>query len=234
MGGDCTLCGVNLRPIQRPEVIALLVVTIGVFAYQSTLPLPDRLAFEERFGAVPTSMWEVWRALRAHGLDRDTLFGALPLVTANYLHADFMHIGMNMLFFWIFGNIVSQVAGRVLFVGLYVLAGIIAVLVHVRTNPDSDVPMIGASGAIAGLEGAYFAFAFRWEMPHAHVWPLDGPVPAWRLGIVALVNFALDTHAFFGRTGDHVAYGAHVGGFLGGAMLAMAVATFYRPQFRKT
>jgi len=221
------------RRFQSLDVALLLALTVAVFAYQSSLDLGQRWAFEERFAAVPSTMWDAWHAFRAGQLDRDVLLAALPLLTANFLHADFMHIGMNMVFFWIFGNVVSQVTGRAVFVGLYLLGGIIAVLVHVRTNPGSEVPMLGASGAIAALEGAYFVFFYRWELPYATVWPLDGPQPPARLGLVALVSFALDSSAFFGRAQGTVAYGAHVGGFVGGGLLAMVVATVWRPTFRR-
>jgi len=210
----------------------VLLVNVAVFFHQQSLGPIRRMMFDDRYGAVPSTMWDAWASFRAGGLTREVVRDALPLVTANYLHADIAHIGANMLFLWIFANVVSQTAGRALFLVIYVLAGIVAVLVYVRTNPGSDVPMIGASGAIAGLEGATFAFAFRWEMPHATVWPLDGPVPAPRLALVALLNFALDSSALFGRARDNVAYGAHVGGFLGGALLAMAIASVYRPRWR--
>lgn len=220
------------RRFQSAEVIAILALNVAVFAYQSSLGLVARDAFDDTFGAVPVKMWGAFRAMRDHGIDRDVIAGAVPLVTANFLHADIMHIGGNMLFFWIFANVVSQVTGRALFVVLYLLAGMIAVLVYVRTNPDGMVPMVGASGAIAGLQGAYFVLFYRWELPPATVWPLDGPQPPARLGLVALVSFALDSQSFFGRSQTHVAYGAHVGGFVGGGLLAMIVATFYRPRFR--
>ena len=220
------------RRFQSAEVIAILAANVAVFAYQSSLGLIERDAFDERFGAVPAVMWQAFQSMRARGVDHEVLQAALPLVTANFLHADVMHIGANMLFFWIFANVVSQVTGRALFVLLYLLAGVVAVLVYVRTNPGGQAPMIGASGAIAGLEGAYFVLFYRWELPPASVWPLDGPQPPARLGLVALVSFALDSQAFFGHTQTEVAYGAHVGGFVGGGLLAMVVATFYRPRFR--
>jgi membrane associated rhomboid family serine protease len=220
------------RRFQSADVIVVLAVTVAVFAYQSSLGLDQREAFDDRFGAVPTVMWGAWRSLRENGFHSDVLSAALPLITANFLHADVMHIGVNMLFFWVFANVVSQVTGRALFVGLYLLAGVIAVLVFVRTNPEGEVPMVGASGAIAGLQGAYFVFFYRWELPPATVWPLDGPQPPARLGLVAIVSFALDSQAFFGHAQTQVAYGAHVGGFVGGGLLAMIVATFYRPRFR--
>ena|SRR5580658_3587146 len=222
----------KVRRFRSAEVILVMLVNVAVFLHQEALGPVRRMMFNDRYGAVPATMWDAWAALRATGLTRDVLLAAMPLVTANYLHADITHIGANMLFLWIFANVVSQTAGRALFLLVYLLAGMVAVLVYVRTNPGSDIPMIGASGAIAGLEGAYFAFSFRWEMPHATVWPLDGPVPASRLALVALLNFALDTSSFFGHSTDNVAYGAHVGGFLGGALVAMAIASFYRPRWR--
>lgn len=220
------------RRFQSAEVIAVMAVTVAVFAYQSSLGPDAREAFDDRFGAVPVVMWDAWRALRAQGLGAQVLSAAMPLLTANFLHADIMHIGMNMLFYWVFANVVAQVTGRALFVALYLLAGILAVLVFVRTNPEGVAPMVGASGAIAGLQGAYFVFFYRWELPPATVWPLDGPQPPARLGLVALISFALDSQAFFGHAHSQVAYGAHVGGFVGGGLLAMIVATFYRPRFR--
>lgn len=215
------------------EVVAVMVLTVVVWGYQQSLDPMGGLLFSEQWGAVPMRMVGAWHALREQGMSRDVLEAAAPLVTANYLHASFMHLAMNMLFFWIFGNALSEAAGRVLFLALYLLGGMIAVLVYVRTNPTSEIPMVGASGAIAALEGAYFVFAYRWELPHAHVWPLDGPVAPWRLGIVALIGFFLDTQAFFGRVHDSTAYGAHVGGFVGGALLAMIAATVLRPRFRR-
>jgi membrane associated rhomboid family serine protease len=220
------------RRFQSADVIVVLAITVLVYGYQSSLGMEQRLDFEDRFAAVPSQMWAAWHALREHGMSRDVLEAAMPLVTANFLHASFGHLAGNMLFFWIFANCISQVTGRTVFVALYLLAGILAVLVYVRTNPDSDVPMVGASGAIAGLEGAYFVFFYRWELPPAVVWPLEGPQAPGRLGLLALVNFAMDSGAFFGHARGGVAYGAHVGGFVGGGILAMIVATAWRPTFR--
>jgi rhomboid family protein len=222
---------VKLPHFHRAEVVVVLVLTVAIWGWcQSLDPVGDAMVAEQ-YGAVPVRMWAAWHSLREQGLSRDVLLAALPLVTANYLHASLGHVAMNMLFFWIFGNIVSEAVGRVGFLALYLLAGIIAVLVYVKTNPHSEIPMVGASGAIAGLEGAYFVF--RWELPHAHVWPLEGPIPPWRFGVVALLNFFLDTQAFFGHARDTTAYGAHVGGFVGGALIAMAIASLWRPKWRR-
>ena len=217
----------------RVEVVAVMVLTTLVWGYDQSLDPMGRALLAAEYGAIPVRMVGAWHELREHGLSSDVLAAGLPLVTANYLHAGFMHLAMNMLFFWIFGNALSEAAGRALFLVLYLLGGMVAVLVYVRTNPTSEIPMVGASGAIAALEGAYFVLAYRWELPHAHVWPLDGPVAPWRLAVVALIGFFLDTQAFFGRVHDSTAYGAHVGGFLGGAILAMIAASALRPRFRR-
>lgn len=217
----------------RYEVVVVLVLTALVWGYDNSLGPFGSMVFDQRFGAVPVRMWDAWRSFRESGLSREVLEAALPLLTASFLHASFGHLAMNMLFFWVFANALSEAAGRAVFLALYVVGGMIAVLVYVRTSPTSEVPMVGASGAIAAIEGAYFAFAFRWELPHAHVWPLDGPIAPWRLVVVALVGFFFDTQGFFGGSRGMTAYGAHVGGFLGGALLAMAIASLRRPEWRR-
>ena len=166
----------------RAEVVAVMILLTAVWGYEESLGPLESFVFDQRYGAVPVRLWGAWHELRSTGLSRDVLVTALPLLTASFLHAGFAHLAGNLLFLWIFGNALSEAAGRVAFLVLYVLAGVTAVLVHVRTNPGSEIPMVGASGAIAGLEGAYFALAYRWELPHAHVWPLDGPIPPWRFG----------------------------------------------------
>jgi len=222
-----------LRRVKRQtppyEVAVVIACTSAVFGYQSWLEPMARNRFDLSYAAVPAKLEMAWQTFRDTGLDRNLLRAALPLTTANFLHVDALHIGMNMLFLWVFGNAVSRVAGKVTFAGLYLLAGVVAVLLHARTNPGSEAPMMGASGAIAGLEGAYFVFAYRWDIPSVTVWPLEGPQPPWRLALVALLNFGIDTQALITKPSDNVAYGAHVGGFLGGAILALLVTSVTKP-----
>jgi membrane associated rhomboid family serine protease len=214
-------------PLRRIEVIVVLAVIIGVFVYQVTLG-PAEVAFAFEYGAIPTRLASAWASFREQGMSPEVLRALRTLVTANFLHADIKHIAMNGLFYWVFGNAVAQVAGRVLFPVIFLLAGCVAVVVHARVAAGSDIPMVGASGAIAGLEGAYFVFALRWRPPNVEVWPLAGPVAPTRLAFAALVFFALDTQALFGRVRDTVAYGAHVGGFLGGAFVALTIASLWK------
>jgi membrane associated rhomboid family serine protease len=220
------------RRLESLEVIALIALNFGVFFYERSLRPIARVRVGERYGAVPVVMWDAWHELREAGLRREVLVAALPLLTANFLHADFAHIGGNMLFLWVFANVVQQTVGRALMLVIYLIAGLLAVLVHVHANPTSEVPMVGASGAIAGLEGAYFTFVFRWDVPHATVWPIESPLPAASLAFLAVANFALDTGAFVGHSREGVAYGAHVGGFLGGALVAMVIASVWAPKGR--
>jgi len=216
----------------RFEVVAIIVVTVAVFIHQESQGPLRRLVFDDTYGAVPVNMWDAWRTFQDVGLRRDVLLAALPLLTANYLHADVAHIGGNMLFFWVFASVLSATVGRALLLAIYIFAGAVAVVVYVHANPTSDAPMIGASGAIAGLEGAYFTLVYRWEVPHVRVWPLEGPIAPARLAFLAICNFVLDTGAFVGHAREHIAYGAHVGGFLGGAFAAMLISTLSDPKWR--
>ncbi|MBI3570632.1 MAG: rhomboid family intramembrane serine protease [Gammaproteobacteria bacterium] len=138
-----------------------------------------------------------------------------------FLHGGFMHLAGNMLYLWIFGNNVEDSMGHVRFVIFYLLCGVAAVLAQAWPNPDSTIPMIGASGAISGVLGAYLLL-----FPRAHVLvliPLGAfsrlvPLPAMVvLGfwfVLQLISTALSD----GSQGG-VAFGAHIGGFVAGMIL---------------
>ena len=138
-----------------------------------------------------------------------------------FLHGGFMHLAGNMLYLWIFGNNVEDSMGHVRFVIFYLLCGIAAVLAQAWPNPDSTIPMIGASGAISGVLGAYLLL-----FPRAHVLVLIPlgmfsrmvPLPAMVvLGfwfVLQLISTALSDASQGG-----VAFGAHIGGFVTGMIL---------------
>ncbi|MBI3576084.1 MAG: rhomboid family intramembrane serine protease [Gammaproteobacteria bacterium] len=138
-----------------------------------------------------------------------------------FLHGGFMHLAGNMLYLWIFGNNVEDSMGHVRFVIFYLLCGVAAVLAQALPNPDSAIPMIGASGAISGVLGAYLLL-----FPRAHVLVLIPlgmfsrmvPLPAMVvLGfwfVLQLISTALSD----GSQGG-VAFGAHIGGFVAGMIL---------------
>ena len=145
----------------------------------------------------------------------------LTLFTSMFLHGGWMHLIGNMLYLWIFGNNIEDSMGHLRFVIFYVACGIVAALVQVYPDPGSTVPMIGASGAISGVLGAYLLL-----YPRAHVLvllPLGYfsqlvHLPAMLvLGFWFLLQLINSMFATSGSGG--VAWGAHIGGFLAGMIL---------------
>jgi membrane associated rhomboid family serine protease len=149
-----------------------------------------------------------------------------------FLHGGWMHLIGNMLYLWIFGNNVEDVMGHVRFVYFYVLCGILAALSHALIDPSSTIPMVGASGAISGILGAYLLL-----FPRAQVLVL---IP---LGIFTRIMYVpagfvlgmwfvlqlLSGGLSLGRQGGGVAFFAHVGGFVAGLAL---IGLFKRPDVR--
>jgi membrane associated rhomboid family serine protease len=142
---------------------------------------------------------------------------ALSLLTSLFLHANLAHLFGNMWIFWIFGNNIEDHLGHVRFLIFYLVTGLIATAAFVAANPLSTVPLIGASGAIAGAMGAYLIL-----FPTTRIVSIVPPlfflpfrVPAWVfLGLWLATQFAISSDAGF------VAWEAHVGGFLAGALYA--------------
>lgn len=146
----------------------------------------------------------------------------LHLLTSMFLHGSWMHVLGNMWFFWIFGNNIEDSMGHVRFIVFYLIGGFAAALLQVFMNPASVIPMVGASGAISGIMGAYIVL-----YPHVRVFaflPLGFfsttvALPAWAmLGYWMLLQF-IGGLASFGREGGGVAFWAHVGGFVAGVVL---------------
>jgi membrane associated rhomboid family serine protease len=153
------------------------------------------------------------------------------VLTSIFLHGSWMHLLGNMWFLWIFGNNVEDAMGRVRFVVFYVLTGVAAALAQVVITPASAVPMVGASGAISGVMGAYIVL-----YPRVRVFmivPLGFFLtsmawPAWMmLGYWLLLQFVSGL-TVVGQEGGGVAFWAHLGGFVAGAVL---VKLFARPDY---
>jgi membrane associated rhomboid family serine protease len=144
----------------------------------------------------------------------------LSLLTSMFLHGGLLHLGGNLLFLWIFGNNIEDHLGHVRFAVFYLLSGIAASTLHIALNIDSTVPLVGASGAIAGVMGAYMVW-----FPRAPVRTLvflgffitfiDLPA-RWLLGFWFVSQF-------FTSPNSGVAWAAHVGGFVFGALVALLV-----------
>jgi membrane associated rhomboid family serine protease len=162
-------------------------------------------------------------------LSRETLTEwARPYFTSMFLHGGFLHILSNMWSFWIFGDNVEGSMGKVRFVIFYLLCGIAAALAHAYLNPTSTLPVVGASGAIAGVMGAYLLL-----FPRAHIhmlallifWPIFFRIPAfvflifWFGGqLISAGNEIALERAGVQDVGG-IAFAAHIGGFLAGMVL---------------
>jgi membrane associated rhomboid family serine protease len=142
------------------------------------------------------------------------------LMTYAFLHADWLHLLSNMLFLWIFGDNIEDALGHVKFLVFYLLCAVLAGLTHLAFNFESNGPLVGASGAVAGVMGAYILL-----YPHARVFvlmriviPIPLPIPAlWMLGVwivMQIVNVVLGSQ-------EPVAWWAHLGGVAAGALLAI-------------
>ena len=144
------------------------------------------------------------------------------IFTSMFLHAGIMHIAGNMLFLWIFGDNLEDQMGHVGFLLFYLASGIAAALAHIAAAPDSVVPTVGASGAIAGVMGGYILMFPRARVDVAVIIVIIIRVftlPAW---VMLGIWFALQVFGGVGTPveGGGVAYWAHAGGFLAGVVLA--------------
>ena len=146
---------------------------------------------------------------------------AMTVITSMFLHGGWMHLLGNMLYLWIFGNNVEDTMGHGRFVAFYLLCGIAAVFAQVLPDPDSTIPMIGASGAISGVLGAYLLL-----FPHARVLvviPFGFYIHTMRLSAAWVLGFwfamQLLSSVLAGGQQGGVAFRAHLGGFVIGATL---------------
>jgi membrane associated rhomboid family serine protease len=153
----------------------------------------------------------------------DPGLGLTHIITSMFLHGSWMHLIGNMWFLWLFGNNVEDSMTRGRFLAFYLLCGLAAALLQVATDPTSIVPMVGASGAISGIMGAYLVL-----YPHARVFtfvPLgfmmtSVALPAWVMLLYwAFIQFVSGVSAGGGEATGGVAFWAHVGGFVAGVAL---------------
>jgi membrane associated rhomboid family serine protease len=196
--------------------IGFIAVCVLVFFWQLSLDPDGQRAAFFAFGVVPAVLFD----LRQLPPELDLIPPALSIVTSMFMHGGWMHIIGNMLFLWIFGNNVEDAMGHARFVLFYLICGIAAALAQAVPNPESTIPMVGASGAIAGVLGAYLLL-----YPHARVLvgvPLGFYLHTMRLkaGWVLGFWFAVQMiSSLSAGDGPGVAWYAHLGGFVAGMAL---------------
>lgn len=198
--------------------VGLITANVLVFVLQFLQPIEEQEAIVFAWGAVPrdiTSGFELLPAVPA---------AWVTLLTSMFMHGGLMHLGGNMLYLWIFGNNIEDILGHARFLLFYLVGGLVAALSHVVFEPHSTIPMVGASGAISAVLGAYL-LAF----PRANVVVFLFivfiirfiRVPALlMLGFwffMQLTGFAGD----MGRQGGGVAWLAHIGGFVAGVVMIL-------------
>ena len=150
-------------------------------------------------------------------------FGYQTIITSMFLHGGFLHLAGNMLFLWIFGDNIEDEMGHFGFALFYLASGLAAAGLQILADPTSAVPMVGASGAIAGVLGGYLLLYPRAKVDVLIIFVIFFrifTIPAW---IVLGVWFALQFFNGAANSTDGVAYMAHVGGFAGGLVLTLPV-----------
>jgi membrane associated rhomboid family serine protease len=212
--------------------VSIVTLNVLVFLYQTSLQLgislevdnpPHALetaqAFVLEFGLIPCRLMELCAFPEDQPAPLFTIFSSM------FLHAGFLHVGGNMLYLWIFGKNTEDTLGHTRFTLFYLLSGLVAALTQVLASPASEVPMIGASGAVSGVLGAYLLL-----FPQSRVLTLVIFGFFWRLvsiPAVVVLGFwivlqVLNGLGSFGDAGT-VAWFAHIGGFFAGMLLLIVM-----------
>jgi membrane associated rhomboid family serine protease len=218
----------DANPVRRTPVvtIAIIVACIVAFAYRlgldSTTDGGAGDAFFEQYGLVPARLTAAIATGRGLGEQ------ALAVLTSMFLHVNLIHLGGNLIYLWIFGNNIEDRLGRLGFIVFYAFGGAAAAFAQVAIDPTSQIPMVGASGAISAILGTYIVL-----FPGARILSLVFlgffyqliEVPA---SIILGLWFALqliDGIGSLGLAGSEggVAFFAHIGGFVAGVLVGLIV-----------
>ena len=202
----------NIEKGSRPHLTYLLIIiNIAVFLFEFSLPSQTQAAFIFEYGSIPVEITQ--------GIDLYTLF------TCMFLHGSWMHLIGNMVFLWVFGDNIEATIGSFKYLLFYLGGGLAASLMHTIMNPLSNMPCVGASGAIAACLGAYIIM-----FPHSKIRVLfilfftTFSVPAiFFLGFWIIQQFMSGMGSLSTATTDSagVAYWAHIGGFVFGVLFGM-------------
>ncbi len=203
----------SIRSRRFPVVnVMLIIANVVIFLYEMILPESQVDVLFRTYGLVPARFGTAGLA------------SLLPLITSQFLHGGPLHVGGNMLYLWVFGDNIEDRMGHLRYLVFYLLLGSISGLAHVFFNLNSRIPTVGASGAVAGILGAYFM-----SFPRSRVLALVPLVFFWSVTEVPAVVFLFlwfvlqlaSGVASVGasQVGAGVAWWAHIGGFIAGAAL---------------
>lgn len=205
------------NPTKRFPVVTVLLILANLavfFAWQIKVGLPKSVALA---GLVPTEL----HPISPRGVEH--------LFTSMFMHGGIAHLLGNMWFLWIFGDNVEDEIGRIKFVFFYLLSGVAGAATHIALNAQSTIPMVGASGAISGVLGAYLVLH-----PSARVKMLFIirfiRIPAWCYLLIWIGLQVLALSQANKVAGMGVAYWAHIGGFVAGMFLSIFVTPRQHPK----
>ena len=217
------------NPRRTTPVINYLLVAANVLIFFWELSLGDNIEPALRaFAFVPARFWA----------SPHVVINFARILVSMFLHGGWLHLGGNMLYLWIFGDNIEDRLGHLKYAVFYILCGILATLAHAIANPMSTMPSIGASGAIAGVLGAYLVL-----FPRARVTtliPIFIFITIRELPAIVLLGFWFVLQLFVGvasvgvpeaQNAGGVAYFAHIGGFLSGMILVVLMGGLRRRQF---
>jgi membrane associated rhomboid family serine protease len=216
------------QPTSRPAVANLTIIGLNFVIFLLELILGD--SFINTWAFTPAHLTAFFNGT-------GSFQAVLTIFTAMFMHASWGHILGNMLFLWVFGQAIENAFGSRMYTIFYLVCGVAANMAQYLVDPSSTVPNLGASGAIAGVMGAYLAM-YPTSTIDLFVWPLslfiwrDIRVPAWlMLGLWFAVQVI---SGFSGMSGASaaggVAYFAHIGGFITGLVLALLVRPGQRSE----
>ncbi|MDP0491930.1 MAG: rhomboid family intramembrane serine protease [Verrucomicrobiota bacterium JB023] len=201
--------------------IAVIAIMVGLVLVHVAQFLSDN--FLVHFSTFPNRIAVAWEWVTSGDYSFSRLSVFITLLTGPLLHADPIHLGGNLFFFWIFAALIRELLGSRWMMAIVALTAVAGAMGDVAMRWGSPVPSLGISGAVMGLEGAYLGLAVRWRLPDPFVWPMSHPVAPLNLAILAGVGFFLDISGVYGgHTGT--AFGAHLGGFIVGLFLTSFVA----------
>lgn len=216
----------NIPRVTKPVAVSVIIfINVAAFLYAVNLGSKEQVYLFHLFGVVPARFFEPdWAAWAGYP---QTI--GWPFLTYMFLHSGWIHLLLNMWMLWIFGDNIEDVTGHLGFVGFYLLCGLAAVGLHMIFEQGAPIPVVGASGAVAGVMGAYIVL-----YPHGRVLtlvpilfiPLILTFPAFIfLGVWFLSQVAAGviSHA---QEVSEIAWWAHVGGFAAGMIL---IYVFRRP-----
>ena len=195
---------------------SLMAVCIAIFLVMQVMPYELSYKLTYLYGMVPNRYANPQWGL-AYGLPFD---GYLSFLTSLFLHGNWLHIIFNMWFMWIFADNIEDRMGKWRFLGFYLICGVLATMLQWYSTPTLVIPVVGASGAIAGVMAAYY-FLYPFEGVIVYFFPIVVRLPAVTfLGLWVIFQlYSITTSTYVpGATSDSALW-AHVGGFIAGAIL---------------